>query len=72
MPGRLVPCAACGQTLGNDDIALSVKLTGLAAPRLLCLCCQAREQGTEPAALLDLIEYFKDSGCVLFKRDYLA
>ncbi len=72
MPGRVVPCAGCGQPLGNEDIALSVKLSGLSAPRLLCLDCQAAETGAGPAELAALIAYFKKSGCVHFQRDYLS
>lgn len=72
MPGRVVPCAGCGQPLGNEDIALSVKLSGLSAPRLLCLNCQAAETGAGPKELAALIIHFKKSGCVHFQRDYLS
>lgn len=72
MNGRQVPCVNCQKELGNDEIALSVKLSGLSAPRLLCLLCQAEASGMEMDELRDLIEFYKGTGCAHFQRDYLA
>ena len=72
MAGRQVPCVICQKALGNDEIALSVKFSGLSAPRLLCLSCQAEASGTSVDELQDLIEFYKGTGCAHFQRDYLA
>lgn len=69
---RTVPCETCGTALCNDEIALGVKLGGLSAPRLKCLACLAREYQTSVPELEALIEYYRQSGCVHFQRDYLA
>ncbi len=72
MAGRVIPCCDCGQALRNDEIALCVKLFGLAAPRLLCVGCAADLLDTRPETLQDLIEHYRASGCVHFQRDYLS
>jgi len=69
---RVIPCCGCGQALRNDEIALSIKLFGLAAPRLCCISCTASLLDTRPETLEDLISHYRASGCVHFQRDYLS
>lgn len=68
----MIPCGVCGQALSNNEIALCVKLFGLAAPRLLCVGCAADLLDTRPETLEELIEHYRASGCVHFQRDYLS
>lgn len=72
MPARVIPCRGCGRALCNDEVALSIKLFGLAAPKLFCVGCAARALGAESDALKDLIAHYRASGCVHFQRDYLS
>lgn len=72
MSPRRVPCAQCGQALNNGEIALCIKLTGLAAPHLLCLPCQALALMVPEGELKELIAFYSSTGCVHFTRDYLA
>ena len=72
MPGRVIPCSVCGRALCNDEIALSIKLFGLAAPKLCCISCAADLLDTRPKTLEELIAHYHASGCVHFQRDYLS
>lgn len=72
MGGRQFPCVLCARPLTNDEIALSMKLSGLAAPRLLCLACAAASLQVPEMELEELIAYYRASGCLHFQRDYLS
>ena len=72
MGTRQIPCVLCARLLTNDEIALSMKLNGLSAPRLLCLACAAASLQVPETELEDLIAYYHESGCVHFQRDYLS
>lgn len=72
MGARRVPCAGCGRALQNDEIALGIKMRGLACAKPLCFSCSAIETGATEEELRELAQWFRQSGCAHFQRDYLA
>ena len=69
---RSVPCLVCGQELSNDLIALNIKLSGLGSPCLRCIQCLAVDMDILAEELQALIAYFHETGCEIFRRNYLA
>lgn len=60
-------CAACGETLGRDDVGLYKKLLcRWAEEGFLCKACIGRELKCDTALLDAKIEQFRQAGCLLF------
>ena len=67
-----ISCADCGESLGNAEIALNLKLRGRSTGRFSCLACLARRLDCGEEKLRSMAEYYRDNGCELFARDYLG
>lgn len=61
-------CALCGKELLPDDLGCTRKLISRGASEFLCVSCLAGEFGTTEKALRAKIEYWRDSGCMLFPK----
>jgi len=61
-------CVKCGKTLSSDEIGLHKKLINRGADRYMCLHCLADYFRVEESLLLERIEYFRSTGCLLFAR----
>lgn len=63
----MLNCNECKKDLSKDEIALSKKLLGLDANKILCLECLADYLDCTIDDLEIKIEEFKEQGCTLFK-----
>lgn len=68
---KRMACFACRRALNNTEIALNLKLQGRAASRFFCLSDLARRTGSTEGSLMAMAEFFRDSGCELFSREYV-
>ena len=61
-------CFVCGkEKLTYNEVGLNKKLLGRNINKLFCLQCLADHLDISAEDLLERIQEFKDSGCVLFK-----
>ena len=61
-------CVICGKAhLDKDTIGINKKLLGKDIENLYCMDCLADYLGCSVQELLDMIEEFKEEGCVLFQ-----
>lgn len=60
-------CFNCGASLSNDEIGIYKKAVNRGAVQFLCLDCLAKKLYCSREMLLEKIEHFRKSGCVLFK-----
>ena len=60
-------CAACGQALSADEIAVTKKLINRGTREFFCVKCLAARFEVTPQDILDRIAYFKETGCTLFQ-----
>ena len=68
MSGRKqIPCAYCDkETLSKNEIGLNKKLIHHQVERMMCMTCLAEYFETTEEELKEMIEGFKQQGCVLF------
>ena len=65
--GKQIICAYCNkETLSKNDIGLNKKLIHRQIERMMCLTCMAEFFETTEEELKEMIERFKQQGCVLF------
>jgi len=61
-------CFVCGnEKLTHNEVGLNKKLMGRNINKFFCLQCLADHLDISTEDLLERIQEFKDSGCVLFK-----
>jgi hypothetical protein len=60
-------CKGCGRELTATEIALTKKLVNRGAEEFLCLSCLAEKFKVPESLLLEKIEEYKKSGCLLFR-----
>ncbi len=68
----MAACMICGMPLTNDEVALSVKLCGLACAQLRCYECAAAQMNATAHELREMAAWFRESGCEHFQRDYIT
>ncbi|WP_313132069.1 hypothetical protein [Anaerocolumna sp.] len=66
-----VHCAICNKNVKNDEIALNVKILGKQLGSIRCYDCLAAVMNCSTSKLTELSDYYKSSGCNLFKINYL-
>lgn len=60
-------CIKCGKKdLSNDEIAVYKKMINRGSTEFMCIDCLAEYYHVSRQAIEDKIEYFKQTGCVLF------
>ena len=60
-------CVICGADLTPDDIGASCKLINRGMDKdFLCISCLAEKYGVTVEKLKEKIEYWRESGCMLF------
>lgn len=61
-------CVICGSVLTADDIGASKKLINRGMTQdFLCVSCLAEKYGVTVEHMLEKIEYWRESGCMLFR-----
>ena len=64
---KQVKCAYCNKAkLTKNDIGLNKKLIHQQVERMMCMTCLAEYFETTEEELKEMIEGFKQQGCVLF------
>ncbi len=66
-----VHCAICNKKVINDEVAMNLKVLGKQIGSIRCYDCLADVVNCSTAKLTELSEYYKSSGCDLFKVNYL-
>ena len=59
-------CTLCGRTLCADDIGASKKLINRGLTGFMCIPCLAAKFGVSEQYLHEKIEFWRQSGCLLF------
>lgn len=67
---KAIHCGKCKAAVGNDEIALTLKLFGKQVPYVLCYHCLSETLYCEVSELQERAEFFKSMGCELFKIDF--
>ena len=63
-------CVKCGKPLTSDDIGASKKLINRGmTENFLCVCCLAEKYGVTEERIREKIEYWRESGCLLFAQN---
>ncbi len=65
-----IHCSECKEIIGNDEIALTLKLFGKQVSSVLCYRCMSKVLYCEVSELQERAEFFKTMGCELFRIDY--
>lgn len=66
-----VHCAVCNKKVINDEVAINVKILGKQIGNIRCYDCLSEVVSCSKSKLIELSEYYKSSGCNLFKINYL-
>ncbi|MBQ3230999.1 MAG: hypothetical protein IJO64_04360 [Clostridia bacterium] len=62
-------CAICAKPLENDDIGATKKLINRGMTEgFLCKACLAKRFGVSEGVINEKIEYWRESGCLLFAK----
>ena len=65
--GKQINCAYCDKDkLTKNDIGLNKKLIHHQVERMMCMTCMAAYFETTEDELKEMIEGFKQQGCILF------
>ncbi len=63
-------CQKCGALLTNDDIGASKKLINRGMTQgFLCVSCLAEKYGVSVERIREKIEFWRESGCLLFSQN---
>lgn len=62
-------CKKCEKKLTTDEIAMTKKMIGRESKEFYCLDCMAEHFGVKRRSLEEKVEYFKKSGCMLFREN---
>lgn len=60
-------CTKCGAPLSRDEIGLHRKIVDRCAEEYFCLSCMAAYFKVTEDDLRELIERYRDAGCLLFQ-----
>ncbi len=60
-------CLKCGKELSDLDIATHLKMINRGATEYMCIDCLADYYKVSRKAIEERIEFYRKSGCVLFK-----
>lgn len=64
MPDEI--CIRCGAKLSHDEIGLHKKLVNRGATTFMCKACLAREFRISIEQCDEIIEHYRQMGCLLF------
>ncbi len=59
-------CARCRAPLSQDEIALTRKIVHRGATEFFCLSCLSAHFDIPVPKLREMIEHFREAGCLLF------
>ena len=59
-------CAGCQTKLDSDEIGLTKKLINRGLTEFMCIPCLAAKFGVSEQYLHEKIEFWRQSGCLLF------
>lgn len=59
-------CIKCGAQLTPDDIGATKKLINRGSTEFLCIKCLADKFGVTEERIREKIEYWRETGCMLF------
>ncbi len=59
-------CAVCGGVITPDDAGATKKLINRGTTEFLCVPCLAKKFGVSEEKLREKIEFWRESGCLLF------
>lgn len=62
-------CIKCGTDLLSDDIGATKKLINRGTTEFMCISCLAEKFGVTTERLHEKIEYWRESGCLLFVQN---
>lgn len=63
-------CAKCGAPISFDEVGASKKLINRGMTEgFLCIGCLAEKFGVSNDTVLQKIEYWRESGCLLFAQN---
>lgn len=62
-------CKNCHHSLTDDEVALFKRLFNRGAMEFLCINCSAQYLGVSKSLLEEKLDFFKKSGCTLFKEN---
>lgn len=61
-------CINCGADLSPDEIGATKKLINRGSTEFMCIKCLAGKFGVSPERIHEKIEYWRNSGCMLFAK----
>ncbi len=61
-------CKQCGAPLSLDEVGATKKLINRGTTEFLCLGCLAAKFGVSEERIREKIEYWRESGCLLFAK----
>ena len=64
---RKVYCSVCKAIVVNDEIAINIKLLGKQIGTVKCYDCLANALSCKSSKLKELVQYYKVTGCTVFK-----
>lgn len=67
---KAVHCQFCGKRIGNDEIAINIKLFGKQVSFIRCYDCLAGFLGCKKDKLRKTALFYKSTGCSIFQRKY--
>ncbi len=59
-------CCKCGETISNDEVAITKKLINRGTDKFFCIKCLANSFGVKELDIIEKIKQFKQMGCTLF------
>lgn len=67
---KTVHCHDCDCIISNEEIALNLKLLGKHIGKLSCYACLSKALGMKEEKLMNMVDFFITSGCILFQKRY--
>ncbi|WMJ87002.1 hypothetical protein [Anaerocolumna sp. MB42-C2] len=67
---KTVQCKHCGTRIGNDEIALNIKIFGKQVGMIRCYDCLANFLDCNSDKLRNMALFYKNTGCSVFLMKY--
>ena len=61
-------CKQCGAAISLDEVGATKKLINRGSTEFLCIHCLASKFDVNEERILEKIEYWRKSGCLLFAK----
>lgn len=61
-------CKQCGAPISLDEIGATKKLINRGSTEFMCIKCLAEKYSVSEERILEKIEYWRESGCLLFAK----